>query len=239
MKAQANETRADILAAAEAVFTEKGFAAAHLEDVAQRVGLRRPSLLYHFRSKRELYDAVLESIFGELGRQYEGLHATGLPLPERIDAIIGMWVDYVAERPSVARILLRETAGPGQHSLVARHTARPVTAVTETIRLGQQAGLFHPIDPMHFILAVVGATIFVANGAPAFVRNWTLEPLGGEQLKSLRTEVITFARRLLEIDRVAPPSPGPAGNRDRPSGVQRTDATVRSLFRKSSGNGAG
>ncbi|MGH7287017.1 MAG: TetR family transcriptional regulator, partial [Myxococcota bacterium] len=53
---KALRTRAAILAAAEAVFAERGFAAARLEDVAARVGIRRASIVYHFRDKRELYD---------------------------------------------------------------------------------------------------------------------------------------------------------------------------------------
>ena len=60
----AQSTRDQILDAAEAVFAEKGFAAARLEDVAERVGIRRASIVYYFRDKQQLYDAVLTTVFG-------------------------------------------------------------------------------------------------------------------------------------------------------------------------------
>ena len=51
-----------ILDAAEAVFAERGFDAASLGDVADRVGIRPQAIYNHFSGKRELYAAVLERL---------------------------------------------------------------------------------------------------------------------------------------------------------------------------------
>ncbi len=202
VKQPAERTRADILAVAEAVFMEKGFAAARLEDVAQRVGIRRASIIYYFRDKRELYDAVLQRLFGDLAERYETVTATAAPSRERIEAVIRTWVNYVAERPAVARILLREAAdvAPAQRREVARHAAPAIAAVARVIREGQQAGLFNGIDPIHFIFEVVGATVFFASATPALAPEWNYDPLSPEQLDTLRQETLAIARRLLGID---------------------------------------
>jgi TetR/AcrR family transcriptional regulator len=202
VKQPAERTRADILAAAEAVFMEKGFAAARLQDVAQRVGIRRASIVYYFRDKRELYDGVLQNLFGNLAERYETVLATGAPLPERIEAVIRTWVDYVAERPAVARILLREAAdfAPAQRREVGRYTAPAMAAVARVIRDGQQAGLLNGIDPIHFIFAVVGATVFFASATPAFAPEWPYDPLSPAQLDTLRQEILAIARRLLGME---------------------------------------
>ena len=42
------------------MFAERGFAGTALRDVAERVGVRTPSLYNHFASKESLYAAVLE-----------------------------------------------------------------------------------------------------------------------------------------------------------------------------------
>lgn len=203
--APAETTRAEILRAAEAIFSEKGFAAARLEDIAQRVGIRRASLVYYFRDKRALYDEVLDNVFGDAARRYEAVLATAVPLPERVEAVIETWVNFVAERPSVARILLRETAEfvPAEGRAVAQHAAPAIAAVARAIREGQHAGLFHEIDPVHFIITVVGATVFFVSATPALVPEWPFNPLSPEQLHTLRLEVLAIAKRLLGIDGAA------------------------------------
>lgn len=136
-----------ILAAAEAVFAEKGFAAARLEDVAERVGVRRASLVYYFRDKQALYDAVLASVFEGLLDRLR--HAVGIEAPwtDRIEGAVTAWVDYVGERPTVARLLLREVADatPERPPAVVDH-ARPILAAMErVIREGQSKGSSHSI----------------------------------------------------------------------------------------------
>lgn len=51
-------TRHEILDAAWAVARERGIAALTLKDVADRVGMRPPSLYTHFASKNHIYDAM-------------------------------------------------------------------------------------------------------------------------------------------------------------------------------------
>ena len=64
-------TRAEIVAAAERHFAERGYEATRLDDVADDVGIRRAAIFYHFGDKQELYAAVLEEVFRDL--------AVGLP----------------------------------------------------------------------------------------------------------------------------------------------------------------
>lgn len=51
--------REQILSAAVELFGEVGYRGTSLRDIAQRVGITHPGLLYHFHSKQELLSAVL------------------------------------------------------------------------------------------------------------------------------------------------------------------------------------
>jgi len=196
---KAERTRATVLDVAEHVFAEKGYAAARLEDVAARVGIRRASIVYYFRDKRELYDAVLGDIFGDLLDRYQAVLRAPAPLPQRIEAIVDVWVGYIAERPTVARLLLWEAADGSQErtAVAAGRGAAVIAALTSAIHEGQRQGLFHPIDPIHFIVTIVGATVFFVTATSRLVPEWPFNPLSPEQLAAHRAELLGISRRLL------------------------------------------
>ena len=59
-KEEAEKTRQDLIKAALSVFSQKGYAATTLEDVAKETGVTRGAIYWHFGSKAELYSALLE-----------------------------------------------------------------------------------------------------------------------------------------------------------------------------------
>ena len=59
-KEEAEETRQILLKAALTIFSQKGYAATTLEDVAKEAGVTRGAIYWHFGSKAELYAALLE-----------------------------------------------------------------------------------------------------------------------------------------------------------------------------------
>src|SRR5437773_11481494 len=61
----ADRSRMAILAAAEALFAERGFEAVSLQEIGDAAGLSRGTPNYFFGSKQELYVAVLEHVFAD------------------------------------------------------------------------------------------------------------------------------------------------------------------------------
>jgi TetR/AcrR family transcriptional regulator len=100
------EDRAEeILRVAVDVFGEAGFAGARIDEVAQRVGIRRPSVLYYFPDKASLYAAALGDVVRDI---VDRVVATEDQPADRLDAVADAWVDFVIARPNAARILLRQ-----------------------------------------------------------------------------------------------------------------------------------
>ena len=105
------DTRRLALRSAEDVFATLGYAGARMEDVAERVGIRRASLMYYFRDKQALYEALLDDLFGGLLEGYEAALAGPEPLTERYLRCIDLWAARVEERPALLRISMWEMAG--------------------------------------------------------------------------------------------------------------------------------
>ena len=68
-------TRVEILEAAWELAQEQGLAGFTLRDLADRVGMRAPSLYTHFQSKHAIYDAM----FGQAWSDFEQVAAAELP----------------------------------------------------------------------------------------------------------------------------------------------------------------
>src|SRR5579885_1964873 len=58
-KAEAAATRQALLDAALKVFSQKGYAAARLEDVAEQAGVTRGAIYWHFKNKADLYNTLV------------------------------------------------------------------------------------------------------------------------------------------------------------------------------------
>ena len=59
-KAEALETRTQILDAAERVFHLKGVARTSLNDIAQEAGVTRGAIYWHFKNKHDVFEAMLD-----------------------------------------------------------------------------------------------------------------------------------------------------------------------------------
>ena len=70
-KSEANETIQLLLKVARAQFTEKGYAHAALEEIADEAHVTRGALYHHFKNKQGLFLAVLALVQTEIGQRVE------------------------------------------------------------------------------------------------------------------------------------------------------------------------
>ena len=121
-----------ILDAAEDLFAEKGFSATSLGEVADRVGIRSPSLYNHFRNKEALYTAVLERLLDDFTGPMAEL-STG---PITQDRVMD-WLETIVRKhhanPNLARLLQHAalSGGPQTRALIDRYFAPMFTTEAE------------------------------------------------------------------------------------------------------------
>src|SRR5512133_1699586 len=93
--------RAEILEAAWELAQEQGLAEFTLRDLAERIGMRAPSLYTHFESKNAIYDAM----FGQAWSDFEQVALAELPtLPQApraaIRRVARMFFDFAVANPA-------------------------------------------------------------------------------------------------------------------------------------------
>ncbi len=97
-----------LLRAGEAKFGEGGFDRVRLEDIAADAGISRPSLLYHFESKDELYRQVVKRAFRDLRDHLLAAMKNPGGFVRRLDVIVNQFLLFLETRPALAQIILRE-----------------------------------------------------------------------------------------------------------------------------------
>jgi AcrR family transcriptional regulator len=101
-----------VLDAAAALFAERGYRGASIEEIARASGVTPPVVYEHFKSKRELYRELLERHFAELRgvwrEHFSGEGAAG----ERVARSFDAWFAYVEAHPFAGRVLFRYSTDP-------------------------------------------------------------------------------------------------------------------------------
>ncbi|MER5732986.1 ScbR family autoregulator-binding transcription factor [Streptomyces sp. NPDC002138] len=107
---RAVRTRRAILEAAASVFDERGYDAATIADILARAGVTKGALYFHFSSKQELAQGVLDEQFGEAGVPHRASK-----LQELVD--VAMVLAYRMKREPMLSAGARLSLGPGMREI--------------------------------------------------------------------------------------------------------------------------
>ena len=156
------EVRDRILEEATRLLAARGFEGTTLQQIADAVGIRKPSLLYHFPSKDDLRHRVLETVLAHWNDVMPQLLLAATSSHGQFDGVLGEMVAFFSADPDRARLLLREILDrPGETRVLMRKSVRPwVTATCDYIRKGQGRGrLWAEVDPEAYVAQVISLLI--------------------------------------------------------------------------------
>jgi AcrR family transcriptional regulator len=154
------QRRAAIVRSAIQLFAEKGFRGATTRELAHALGVTEPVLYQHFRTKRDLYSAILESQAHEASEHAGELRA--LAKTDRDEEFFACLGKLVLERyrsdPELARLLLYSCLE--RHELAQMFYDRifrePYRLVARYIRRRTREGAFRAVDPATAAAAAIG-----------------------------------------------------------------------------------
>jgi len=160
-------TRRSLLEAGAALFAERGYEGVAIEEVAARAGVNKALISYHFRGKRGLYVAVLESTFTDLAARLEAIESEATETRHALHGFLEAVARMSRERPGFPTLFLREVLASGIEPAVLPHLLRVIAVSRRLAERGAREGLFRRVDPVLLHLGLVGSLIFFFATEPA------------------------------------------------------------------------
>lgn len=189
-------TRERILDTALDSFGTKGLDGTSLDSLARELGLRKQSILYHFKSKNGLFAAVVDTAADRFIEELDEAIQTG-DVWEQVEGTVRIVFRLAVQRPALLG-LLREASRPG--SSVAVQLSGRLSAHIEAARLSLERALDEGRvagDNAQLLLFSLYSTIM---GVATEVE--VLRAMGGEpSLRTLaerRAELLRFLRVALQ-----------------------------------------
>ena len=133
----AEERRTGILDSALAVFSERGYHAASIDDIASEAGVSKALIYEHFASKQELYADLIARNARELNQRVAGA-LVGVEVESGVGRLatgLEAFFAFVEERRDAWRMLFRETSDPDTAAVVDRMIEQVTVEVTGLIAL--------------------------------------------------------------------------------------------------------
>ncbi len=147
----ASERKNEILDAAEELFAAKGYEETSTGDILDRVGIARGTLYYHFRSKEEILDALIERMGRTLiARAGQAAEDKRVPVVERIIRTIAS-LNLEQGESSIGHEVLEQVHKP-QNALMHQKMQQSlldgvVPLVSRLVEEGNAQGIFHADYP--------------------------------------------------------------------------------------------
>jgi TetR/AcrR family transcriptional regulator len=158
------ENRERILAAALEVFSADGFRGATIDRIADDAGMSKPNLLYYFRSKEEIYRALLDRLLDTWLQPLSELDPAGDPMQEVAD-YIDRKLEMARDMPRESRLFAGEImrGAPILEDVLSGPLKALVDEKAAVIRGWAEAGKIATIDPYHLIFAIWATTQHYAD----------------------------------------------------------------------------
>ncbi len=160
--------RARLIETAARHFARAGLEGARIDDISRDAGLAKGTVYNYFRSKAELFGAVIEEGARRAAERFGGADPGG-PVRRRLWAVARADVSVLRDDEAFTRVIVREAMSfrPHTYPLVVEHLGAYIRAVAGVVADGVRAGEIRDDIPVERL-----AMLFVGTLALLYVQHW-------------------------------------------------------------------
>lgn len=168
-KRDREKTRQEILDVAFTEFAEKGLTGANSDEIAARANVTKRLIFYYFKSKEQLFTAVLEMVYERMRLSEENLQLDKLSPRTAMRRLVEFTFDFDNANPEFVRMVTIENIHRARHlgkSRKIKVMTRPIIEqITRVLARGQrEKSIRRGINPVELHMTLSALCIFsVAN----------------------------------------------------------------------------
>lgn len=153
-----------ILQAAADEFVKHGYKGTSVQAIADRVNLPKANILYYFKSKTGLYKALLQDILTLWNEGFSENAIDSSPQAVLRNYIVGK-MRYSRTHPQESKIFAQEIiqGAPVIRDEIQFPVVNWAAGKASVINAWVEQGLIRPVDPLHLLFLIWGATQFYAD----------------------------------------------------------------------------
>ncbi len=186
-------TQIRIIESAIPLFAKKGYEGVSVESLARAAGINKATLYYHYKGKKELFEAVLRYQFSRLlGKLRARIEKESDPRMQLL-----RFIEVMLERKRVVvELMSREILGGARNipkdAFALMHDLAGI--LVEIVRRGRREGMFEEVDPFMILNVLIGATNNYILSAP--LREKFLKNSASSELPCPKFDTPTYAKTL-------------------------------------------
>ena len=185
-------TKALLLEAAAREFARFGLGGARVDRIAEQAGVNVRMLYYYFKSKDELFLAVLERAYTVIRESEKALQLDQVDPEEGIRRLVEFTWHFQNSHPEFITLLNSENLHQGVHvaksSIIEGLHSPLLELIEQLLERGARSGVFrNDVDPMQLYITIAGAGYFYLSN------RYTLSAIFGRDLMASEERDVRLA----------------------------------------------
>jgi AcrR family transcriptional regulator len=192
-------TAETLVQVARRIFARLGYDGTSVRAITAEAGANLGAITYHFGSKRQLYDRVVESVVQPLAARVEGVVRGEGDVLERVERVVRTYFEYLSENPDLPQLMMQELVMAAVPSEVLTAPLKRVhAALAGLVEEGQGQGVIRPGPARAMGIFILSVPVHLAVLQRSLQRHRVLDLADGESRRQIVESAVAFVRNGLD-----------------------------------------
>ncbi len=187
-------TESHILNTARKHFVRNGFAGTRMQEIADEAEINKALLHYYFRSKRKLYEEVIDASLHVLLPPLAAAMGRAGTFEERLEGVIQTYFTTLLAHSDIPVFIISELS-QRQESIIEKIKAHSeffpaIQSFILQMSIEMEDGTIRKMPPMHLLLNIVSLIVFPFIAKPVFQTIFDIEQTDFENLMQERKAIV-------------------------------------------------